>query len=85
MLFLCEERDGQEPGGRGKLLVKLAEVKGEVEIEMVTGPSERNAEEMLGNLPQAAPADDEANLSLRLLAKMVKDLKHLQYRQGDYC
>jgi NCS2 family nucleobase:cation symporter-2/xanthine permease XanP len=85
VLFLCEEGDGKDRGRHAsKLTVKLAERKGEVEIEMVTGPSERNAEDILGSLPEAAPADDEANLSLRLLGKMVKDLKHLQYRQGDY-
>ena len=84
VLFLCEERDGKTLGKRGKLIVKLSDIKGEVEIEMVTGPSERNAEELLGNLPQVAPAEDEANLSLRLLANTVNDLKHFQYRQGDY-
>jgi NCS2 family nucleobase:cation symporter-2/xanthine permease XanP len=85
VLFLCEEGEGKAGGRRGnRLTVKLADRKGEVEIEMVTGPSDRNAEDILGSLPDAAPADDEANLSLRLLGKMVKDLKHLQYRQGDY-
>jgi hypothetical protein len=44
----------------------------------------RNAEELLSGLPEAVPAEDEANLSLRLLKKTVKDLKHMQYRQGDY-
>ena len=84
VLFLCEEGEGKEPGKRGKLLVKFADIKGEVEVEMVTAPSERNAEDIIGSLPQAVPAEDEANLSLRLLGKMVKDLKHLQYRQGSY-
>jgi NCS2 family nucleobase:cation symporter-2/xanthine permease XanP len=84
VLFLCEEGQGREGEGRGKLIVKLADVKGEVEIEMVTGPGDRNAEDLIGSLPLAVPAEDEANLSLRLLAKMVKDLKHLQYRQGNY-
>ena len=51
---------------------------------MVTGPNERNAEELLSALPAAIPADDEKSLSLRLLRKTVKELKHLQYRQGDY-
>jgi NCS2 family nucleobase:cation symporter-2/xanthine permease XanP len=82
VLFLCEENEGKDQ--RGKLLVKFADIKGEVEVEMVTAPSERNAEDMIGNLPQAVPVEDEANLSLRLLARMVKDLKHLQYRQGSY-
>lgn len=81
LLVLCEEREGKDPG---KLVVKLADVRGEVEVEMVTGPKERNAEELLADLPEALPADDEASLSLRLLKKTVKDLKHLQYRQGDY-
>jgi xanthine permease XanP len=84
LLFLCEEREGRDPGKPGKLLVKLADVQGEVEVEMVTGPKERNAEELLGDLPDAMPADEEENLSLRLLKRTVKDLKHMQYRQGDY-
>jgi NCS2 family nucleobase:cation symporter-2/xanthine permease XanP len=81
LLFLYDERQGRD---RGKLIVKLSDAKGEVEIEMVAGPSERNAEELLAKLPEAVPGDDETNLSLRLLRKMVKDLKHLQYHQGDY-
>lgn len=84
LLFLCGEQEGKDAGKAGKLIVKFAEVKGEVEVEMVTGPNERNAEELLGTLPEAVPADDEENLSLRLLQRTVKDLKHLQYRQGDY-
>ena len=84
LLFLCEEREGKDPGKSGKLIVKLADVMGEVEIEMVTGPNERNAEELLGDLPDGVPTNEEENLSLRLLKRTVKDLKHLQYRQGDY-
>jgi NCS2 family nucleobase:cation symporter-2/xanthine permease XanP len=84
LLILCEEHEGKQPGKAGKLIVKLADIKGEVEVEMVTGPNERNAEELLGALPAAIPADDEKTLSLRLLRRTVKDLKHLQYRQGDY-
>ena len=84
LLILCEEHEGKQPGKSGKLIVKLADIKGEVEVEMVTGPNERNAEELLGALPAAIPADDEKTLSLRLLRRTVKDLKHLQYRQGDY-
>lgn len=82
VLFLCDENDGKEQ--RGRLLVKFTDIKGEVEIEMVTAPSERNAEDIIGNLPEATIVEDEANLSLRLLARTVKDLKHLQYRQGSY-
>jgi NCS2 family nucleobase:cation symporter-2/xanthine permease XanP len=84
LLFLCEEQEGRAGGRTGRLIVKLAEIKGEVEVEMVTGPNERNAEEVLGELPEAAQVEEDANLSLRLLKKTVKDLKHLQYRQGDY-
>jgi hypothetical protein len=84
LLFLCEEREGRDPSQAGKLLVKLVYVNGEAEVEMVTGPMGRNAEELLSGLPEAVPAEDEANLSLRLLKKTVKDLKHMQYRQGDY-
>jgi NCS2 family nucleobase:cation symporter-2/xanthine permease XanP len=84
LLVLCEEHDGKQAGKAGKLIVKLSDIKGEVEVEMVTGPNERNAEELLSALPAAIPADDEKSLSLRLLRKTVKELKHLQYRQGDY-
>lgn len=84
LLFLCEERQGKDRGKACKLIVKLADVRGEVEVEMVTGPKERNAEELLGDLPEGVPTDEAENLSLRLLKRTVKDLKHLQYRQGDY-
>lgn len=86
LLFLCEEREGKDAGTgqRGRLLVKLSEVQDEVEIEMITAPNERNAEELLADLPASLPPGSEENLSLRLLARTVKSLKHLQYRQGDY-
>lgn len=86
VLFLCEEREGRDPEahGRGKLLVKLSHVKGEVDIELVTAPADRNAEEALSRLQDAQPANVEDDLSLRLLGRTVKGLKHLQFRQGDY-
>lgn len=86
VLFLCGDGEDTEadPTRPRRLLVKLAHDKGEVEIEMVTAPSERNAEEALSRLPEAEPANVEDDLSLRLLARTVKNLKHLQFRQGDY-
>ena len=86
ILFLCEESEIQKPEdeARGRLMVRLGYVKGEVEIEMMTAPSERNAEEMMGQLSDAESQNIEDNLSLRLLSRTVKTLKHLQFRQGDY-
>lgn len=86
VLFLCGEGEADAPEGdkRRRLLVKLSTVKGEAEVEMVTAPSLRNAEEALAKLSEAIPADIGENLSLRLLARTVSSLKHLQFRQGDY-
>ena len=86
VLFLCEERErnSQNGDGNGRLIVRLADVKGEVEVEMVTAPSERNAEEMMGKLQDAKPQNVQDDLSLRLLARTVKNLRHLQFQQGDY-
>jgi len=86
VLFLCEEEESQTANrlARGRLMMRLAEVRGEVEVEMMTAPSERNAEEMVARLADAEPQNIEDNLSLRLLARMTKSLRHLQFRQGDY-
>lgn len=86
VLFLCEEQESQtaDRPSRGRLIVRFAEVKGEVEVEMMTAPSERNAEEMIARLADAEPQNVEGDLSLRLLARMTKSLRHLQFRQGDY-
>lgn len=86
VLFLCEEHENQKAAGRprSRLMVRFAEMKGDVEIEMMTAPSERNAEEMAARLPEAEPQNIENNLSLRLLARTAKSLRHLQFRQGDY-
>lgn len=86
VIFLCEEREamGAKAKGKGKLIVRLKESKGEAEVEMVTGPSERNLEELVAAASIAPPADDAGNLAIRLLAGVTKELKHLQYTQGDY-
>lgn len=84
VIFLCDEREATGGKGKGKLAVRLKDVKGEAEVEMVTGPSERNLEELVAAAAQAKPAGDEDNLTIHLLARMTKDLKHLQYTQGDY-
>jgi hypothetical protein len=39
---------------------------------------------MVARLADAEPQNIEDNLSLRLLARMTKSLRHLQFRQGDY-
>lgn len=84
VIFLCEEREAAGGRGNGKLVVRLKENKGEAEVEMVTGPSERNLEELVAAAASAAPADDADNLTIRLLARVTRELKHLQYTQGDY-
>ena len=86
VLYLCEERENHAAKKErpGRLMIRLADVKGEVEIEMITAPNERNAEEMMSRLQDAAPQNIEDDLSLRLLARTVKNIRHLQFRQGDY-
>ncbi|MFO1133400.1 MAG: solute carrier family 23 protein [Hyphomicrobiales bacterium] len=86
VIFLCEEREalGKGAKGSGRLVVRLKETKGEAEVEMVTGPSERNLEELVAAASTANPADDTDNLAIHLLARVTRELKHLQYTQGDY-
>ena len=84
VIFLCEEREATGGRGNGKLLVRIKDAKGEAEVEMVSGPSERNMEELVAAAAQASPADDTHNLSIKLLAGLTRELKHLQYTQGDY-
>jgi NCS2 family nucleobase:cation symporter-2/xanthine permease XanP len=84
VLFFCEEPGVEPATQRRQLLVKLSEVKGEVEVEMVTAPSKQNAEHLIANLRDVTPADSAQNLSIRLLSRTVSELKHMQYRQGDY-
>jgi xanthine permease XanP len=84
VIFLCEEQEAAGKKGKGKLVVRIKETKGEAEVEMVTGPSERNLEELVAAASAAPPAEDGDNLAVRLLAGVTKDLKHLQYTQGDY-
>ena len=84
VIFLCEEQEAMGAKGKGRLMVRLKETQGEAEVEMVTGPSERNIEELIAAASTAPSADDADNLAIRLLAGITKDLKHLQYTQGDY-
>lgn len=84
VLFFSEAANVEEARQRHQLLVKLTDIKGEVEVEMVTAPTKQNAEKIIANLPEAEPADSSETLSIRLLSRTVKELKHMQYRQGDY-
>lgn len=86
LLFLYDERQAKEntKSTRSRVLVRFAEVQNEVEIEMVSAPSDRNAEELLTNLTKPTEFDSEHVLSLQLLSGMVKNLKHLQYQKDDY-
>ena len=84
VIFLCEEREAVGAKGKGRLMVRIKETKGEAEVEMVTGPSERNLEELVAAASVAPPADDAGSLAVKLLAGVTKELKHLQYTQGDY-
>lgn len=84
VIFLCEESEAAGARGKGKLIVRFKETKGEAEVEMVTGPSERNIEELVSAVSGAVPVPDEDNLSIHLLARITRELKHLQYTQGDF-
>lgn len=86
LLFLYEERQAKDSknNARSRVLVRFAEVQNEVEIEMISAPSDRNAEELLTRLTKPTDFDNEHELSLQLLSGMVKNLKHLQYQKDDY-
>jgi xanthine permease XanP len=87
ILLLCEseeKRTGQSPENKSLLRMTLVERDGEAEVEFVTGPLNRNFETTIQDLPSDAQAAEGSDLSARLLARIAKGIRHLQYRQGDY-
>ncbi|BBK40890.1 xanthine permease [Allostella vacuolata] len=88
MLFLMEGQVGKDGrlgrGQPGQLLVRLRKVDEDAEIEYVSAPAGTNAETALAAIASAGSPDPEADLSLRLLRGMAKEVKHLQYHGTDY-
>lgn len=87
VLFLCEGAERRGVGARGasgQILIRLVERDGEAEVELVSGPTSRNAEAAIAALTRDADKHFAEDLSIRLLSRIAKDVRHLQYRQGDY-
>lgn len=87
VLFLCEgaeRRNGDETRTSGQIQIRLVERDGEAEVELVSGPVSRNAEAAIAALSREGEGLVSEDLSIRLLSRVAKDVRHLQYRQGDY-
>lgn len=85
MLFLLEQRAGQEAAaGRERVHLRFTAVQGEAEVELVCGPSDVNVQAAVSELPATAETDPEADVSLRLLRAMTREIRHLQYHGVDY-
>jgi NCS2 family nucleobase:cation symporter-2/xanthine permease XanP len=85
LLFLLERRMGTEPAAtRERVHLSFTAVDGEAEVELVCAPSDVNVQAAVASLPETGESDPEADLSLRLLRAMTREIRHLQYHGVDY-
>jgi xanthine permease XanP len=87
ILFLCqaeELRKGKNSETSSVLRLNLIERDGEAEVELITGPLGRNFEAAIQDLSDDGSTNDDTELSARLLSRIAKEVRHLQYQQGDY-
>jgi NCS2 family nucleobase:cation symporter-2/xanthine permease XanP len=85
LLFLLEQRAGQEPAtARERVHLRFTAVDGEAEVEIICAPADVNVQTALASLPDSGDTDPEADLSLRLLRAVTRDIRHLQYHGVDY-
>ena len=85
LLFMLERRVGTEPAtSRERVHVSFTAVDGEAEVELVCAPSDVNVQAAVASLPETGESDPEADLSLRLLRAMTREIRHLQYHGVDY-
>lgn len=85
MLFLLEQRTTQVPTTkRERVHIRFTAVDGEAEVEIICAPADVNVQTAVAALPETDDKDPEADLSLRLLRAMTRDIRHLQYHGVDY-
>lgn len=85
MLFLLEQRTNLEAKtARERVHIRFTAVDGEAEVEIIGAPAEVNVQTAVASLPETADTDPAADVSLRLLRAMTRDIRHLQYHGVDY-
>lgn len=85
MLFLIEQRSNKDPATtRERVHLRLSAVEGDAEVELICAPSDVNVQAAVSSLPETSASNPEADLSLRLLRGMTRDIRHLQYHGVDY-
>lgn len=87
LLFLCQTEECRQSTSEGRPAVvrlNMIEQNGEAEVELISGPLGRNVEASIQDLPEDATAGSGDQLPVMLLSRIAKDIRHLQYQQGDY-
>jgi xanthine permease XanP len=85
MLFLLERRASREPAtARERVHISFTVVEDEAEVELICAPANVNVQTAISTLPESSESDPEADLSLRLLRAVTRDIRHMQYHGVDY-
>jgi NCS2 family nucleobase:cation symporter-2/xanthine permease XanP len=81
VLFLIgEDEGGSRKGGRIRVSAGLRD--GAIHLEFISGPGASNIESLVGELEDDTEAVVE-EAGLRILRHLVRDVRHLQFHQGD--
>ena len=80
-LFLVEKSERIAGGEADRIRVSARSEESTIVLELVSGPGAENIETLVDRLAGDHGAVEEAGL--RILRSLVRDLRHLQFHQGD--
>lgn len=83
-LFLLEQSAVHKSETPGQLHVRISQRDDDAELEYISAPAGTNVESALRSADAAGQGPAEADISLRLLRAMTKEVKHAQYHGVDY-
>lgn len=83
-LFLLEQSAVHKSETPSQLHVRISRRDDDAELEYISAPAGTNVESALRSVEAAGQGPAEADISLRLLRAMTKEVKHAQYHGVDY-
>jgi NCS2 family nucleobase:cation symporter-2/xanthine permease XanP len=82
VLFLIDRQQTDKRRKANPIRVSARESAGAIELELISGPGAENIETLVDELNEDATGSVE-EAGLRILKQLVREVRHLQFHQGD--